>query len=164
MQTTPDAQSNVTSLPRGGRDGFIASTAIRLDRLESDAARLHHDMEHARSALLALLESAEQTKRLQTFEESLRNAREYKIDEVLRTTRDLKGRLDRLEGERSTFAGLQYNSFETVNKRLQELGRLETAVETANKKVRRASGAFLATALVLAGIAIFYAFPGLGLG
>lgn len=164
MSIPQDLPSNVTALPRGGRDGFIAETAIRLDRLETSTARLQQDMDNARAALVALLESAEQTKRLRQFEESLRNSREYKIDEMVRTSRDLKGRLDRIEGERATFAALHYNSFETVSRRLQKLGRLEEAVAQSKAEVRRASGMLYATALVAAGTFAAYFAPALGLG
>lgn len=163
MSPPSELLSNITAMPRGGRDGFIAETAIRIDRLEAAAARLERDMEHARAGLLALLESAEQTKRLHTFEESLRNSREYKIDEFVRTSRDLKSRLDRLEGERSTFGALSYCTFEAVNKRLQELGRLETQTLAYVQQVKRSNYVFLAAMAVLGSTLAAYVLPALGL-
>ena len=161
MLTPSRVPTNVTTLPRGGRDGFIADTAVRLDRLEAAAARLERDNENARSALVALLDSAEQAKRLRTFEDSLRNSREYKLDEILRATRDLKDRLDRLEGKRSDFEALPHTSFEAVNNRLQELGRLEVELKKSETRVKRTSHMLYACAFVSACTLVSYFAPAL---
>lgn len=122
MLNPTESSSNVTTLPRGGRDGFIADTAVRLDRLEVAASRLQQDSEHARAALLVLL-----------------------------------------EGDRAQFAALPHNTFEAVNKRLQELSKLETEIEKAENSVRRTSYMFYAITLVLASTVVAYFLPSFGL-
>ncbi|MGQ0673323.1 MAG: hypothetical protein ACT4N2_10670 [Hyphomicrobium sp.] len=153
MSSILDPSRTVTSLPRGGRDGFIADTAVRIDHLEASVARLIQDSEHARAALLSLLDHAEQTKRLRTFEESLRNAREYKIDEFVRTARELKGRVDHIEGDRTAYAALPHPTFEAVNKRLHELSQMEASVARAGREVARNTLMFGVT-LVAVGLAV----------
>jgi len=84
---------NIISLPRTG-DGFIAETAVKLDRLQAIVTSLDHETRESKKALSELSDVADRARRNQAFEESLRNAREYKIDEMVRACRDLKARLD----------------------------------------------------------------------
>jgi hypothetical protein len=155
MPAPHDTQSNVTTLPRGGRDGFVADTVLRLDRLDAALSRLERDSEQARVAMVALIETAGEAKRLRAFDESLRNSREYKLDEIAR-------RLDRMEGDHAAFAALPHQSFEAVNKRLQELSQIEVTVARTEARMRRGGYAFYATVLVLAGTLAAYFSPLLG--
>jgi hypothetical protein len=162
MPTPNETQGNVTSLPRGGRDGFIADTAIRLDRLETAVERLQRDGELMRNALDALVDHAEQTKRLRAFEESLRNSREYKIEEMVRTSRDLKSRLDRMEGDKSSFAALPLTTWDAVNRRLQELTTLSGQIEASERRVRYNAYMLYASLFVLAATLVAYFLPVVG--
>ena len=161
MSTPIETLGHVTSLPRGGRDGFIADTAVRLDRLEAALAVIQRDAELTRGAVEALMDSAEQARRLRTFEESLRNSREYKIDEIIRSSRDLKARVDRVEGDKAKFATMEHNTWESVNNRLRELGTLSAHVQASETRVKRNGHLFYATLLVLASILAAYALPAL---
>lgn len=163
MPIAPDSQSNVTHLPRGGRDSFLADTAVRLDRLEALTSRLQQESEQARAAVLALVESSEQAERLRSFDTSLKNARDYKMDEIVRSTRSLTDRIDRIEGRRNGATEQSLNSFEAVNKRLQELSRLEVRIEKSEVRARQASHVLYAAILVLVSTAGAYFLPALRL-
>ena len=58
----------------------------------------------------------------------MRNGREYKLDELVRWVKDLKTRLDVIEGSRATFGGLTYKSFEAIDKKLAELNAFQLRV------------------------------------
>jgi DNA repair exonuclease SbcCD ATPase subunit len=133
--TPNETSGNVISLPRPG-DGFIAETAVKLDRLQAMLVALDQDTRDSKKALSDLTEMADRGRRMQALEESLRNARDYKLDEMVRSCRELKSRLDHIEGKRATYAALPHNTFEQVNEQLAQLASLKTAVAASEKRVR----------------------------
>jgi phage shock protein A len=140
----------VTPGPWVARDGFVADTAVRLDRLQAKLERLEHQGELVKHHMAELMDNAHQANRLQAFEESLRNSREYKIDELLRSVKDVKGRLDQIEGGRATFNGLSYKSFEAIDKKLAELHVFQSRVETVQRNVKLAAALFCGSVLLVA--------------
>lgn len=120
-----------------GRDGYVAETAVQFDRVNATIARLEREVERSRQTLAEMTEEAGRGRRFQAFEENLRNSRDYKITDMQRGFRDLKSRLDAIEGERSTFVGLTYKSFCDVDRKLAELADLQTMVERAQANSRR---------------------------
>lgn len=136
-----------------GRDGFVAETAVQFDRVNSSIARLERELEKSRASLAEMVEEASRTRRFQSFEETLKNSREYKITDLQRSCRDLKSRLDAIEGEKSTFVGLTYKGFEPIDKKLAELSALQTQIERSEKNARRYAILF-AIAAAAAAIAI----------
>jgi chromosome segregation ATPase len=136
-----------------GRDGFVAETAVQFDRVNSSIARLERELEKSRAALAEMVEEASRTRRFQSFEETLKNSREYKITDLQRSCRDLKSRLDAIEGEKSTFVGLTYKAFEPIDKKLAELNTLSEQIERSERNARRYAVLF-AIASVAAAIAI----------
>ncbi|HYM66736.1 MAG TPA: hypothetical protein VEW68_05555, partial [Patescibacteria group bacterium] len=98
-----------------GRDGFVAETAVQFDRVQASIARLERELEKSRQLIAEMAEEAGRTRRFQSFEDTLKNSRDYKLGDLQRGLRDLKVRLDAIEGERSTFAGLTYKSFEAID-------------------------------------------------
>ncbi len=140
--------SVVAQGPWLGRDGFVAETAIQFDRVNSSIARLERELEKSRAALAEMVEELSRARRFQTFEDTLKNSREYKITDLQRGHRDLKSRLDAIEGERSTFAGLTYKSFEQVDRKLAELASLQAQVEKSEQTVRRNAFLFAVAAAV----------------
>ncbi len=147
MLNPNEPTGNVISLPRTG-DGFIAETAIKLDRLQAMVSSLDHDTRESKKALSELSDVADRGRRMQAFEESLRNAREYKIDEMVRSCRDLKARLDYIEGNRAQFLTLPYNTFEQVSAKLVELDAMKGGIEASEKRVRT-NGVLFCAALFL---------------
>ena len=143
-----DRVAVVTQGPWLGRDGFVAETAVRFDRLQASIARLERELEKSRQTLAEMAEEANRTRRFQSFEDSLKNSRDYKLSDMQRGVRDLKARLDAIEGEKSAFVGLTYKSFEAIDKKLSELGAMQALVERAEKNVGRST-------MLLIGVAAF---------
>jgi hypothetical protein len=129
-----------------GRDGFVAETAVQFDRMQGSIARLERELEKSRQALAEMVEEASRTRRFQTFEETLKNSRDYKITDLQRGFRDVKARLDAIEGEKSSFVGLTYKSFESIDKKLTELAALQAEVEKSQQNARRNAMLFCAAA------------------
>jgi hypothetical protein len=140
----------VTPGPWGARDGFVADTAVRLDRMQAKLERLEHQGELVKHHMAELMDNAHQANRLQAFEESLRNSREYKIDDFLRCVKDVKGRLDQIEGGRATFNGLTYRSFEAIDKKLTELHVFQSKLEAVRRSVKLAAVLFCGSVLLAA--------------
>ena len=138
----------VTQGPWLGRDGFVAETAVQFDRLQASIARLERDLEKTRQSLAEIDEEANRARRFQSFEDTLKNARDNKLAILQRGVHDLKARLDAIEGEKSTFVGLTYKSFEAIDKKLSELSAVQALVERAENTIRRSTILFVAVAAV----------------
>ena len=118
----PDEQGKVVPMaPWVARDGFVAETAIRLDKLQALIDKFSAEFCKSRDALEQTRQDLRQLQRERSFEESLRNSREMKLDEITRTVRDLKDRLNAIEGTPAAFGGLTYKNFQSVDVKLQEL-------------------------------------------
>ena len=101
-----------------GKEGFVAEAAVQFERIGGTIARLERELEKSRQTIAEMAEEASRNKRFQAFEVSVENSRDYKITDVQRTCRDLKARLDAIEGDRAKFANLTYKSFAPVDRRL----------------------------------------------
>ena len=123
--------------PWVGRDGFVAETAVQFDRVQSSIARLERELEKSKQVIAEMAEEASRTRRFQTFEETLKNERDYKLTDLKRAVRDVKSRLEVIEGDRGVFAGLTYKSFEAIDKKLGELTKLQDQVERSERNGRR---------------------------
>jgi hypothetical protein len=143
----------VTQGPWLGRDGFVAETAVQFDRVNAVIARLEREAEKARQTIAEMAEEANRTRRFQSFEETLKNSRDNKITDMQRGFRDLRSRLDAIEGGKSAFAGLTYKSFEAIDKKLAELSALQALCAKSEENLRRnAMLVAAAAALALVGI------------
>jgi outer membrane murein-binding lipoprotein Lpp len=111
----------VTAGPWAGRESYIAETAVTLDRLTAKIARLEQREEALERRVAELLEQSDQAQRFQALAESLRNSREYKLDEIMRQMREARARVDALEGPRAEFKGLNHRNFIAVDRKLAEL-------------------------------------------
>jgi hypothetical protein len=146
----------VTTGPWLARDGFVAETAIKMDRLQAKIDRLEHQGELVRHHMAELLDSAQQTNRFQAFEESLRNSREYKIDEMLRAVKDLKARLDLIEGTRTISNHLTYKTFESVDRKLLELGAFQARMAKLERGVAIKAVALFGSLFLAAAAAVIH--------
>lgn len=113
--------SVVTAGPWSARDSFVAETAVVLDRLTAKIERLERREEALKAQVNELLESAQQANRLQALAESLRNSRDYKLDEMIRLVKDVRQRVAAIEGPRADYNTLTYKSFIAVDRKLVEL-------------------------------------------
>ena len=156
MLNASDQSGVVTTGPWMARDGFVAETAVKMDRLQAKIDRLEHQGELVRHHLTELLDSAQQAHRFQAFEESLRNSREYKIDEMLRAVKDLKARLDLIEGTRTISNHLTYKTFESVDRKLLELGAFQARMEKLERSVAIKAIALFGTLFSVAAAAVLY--------
>ena len=132
-----DRVAVVTQGPWLGRDGFVAETAVQFDRVQASIARLERELEKSRQIIAEVAEEASRARRQQSFEDTLKNSRDYKLTDLQRGIRDLKARLDAIEGEKSTFVGLTYKSFESIDNKLAELTALQTLVDRSDRNLRR---------------------------
>lgn len=139
MLSSAEQDTSVLQLPRLSREGFVAETAIRLDRLQATVQRLEKEAEGNRKTLGELSEASDQIKRFRAFEETMRNAREYKIDDLVRCVRELKSRVTQVEGDRTKLPALRYNSIERVDAKLSELAVLQGELKASEFRVRMLS-------------------------
>lgn len=145
----------VTQGPWLGRDGFVAETSVRFDRVEASVARLEREAENAQGRMEKLADEIGVMHRFESFEQSLRNSRNNKINVMEQGVQDLKNRLDAIQGKKGMFAGLTYKSFETIDKKLAELSALQARVERSDRNLRLCAVAFGA-AILFAGAAAGY--------
>lgn len=135
------------------RDSYVASTAVKIENLQTVVARLEREAEEMRGLLADLAETVEQNHRFYTFQQNEKRLKELRIDDLLRCCRDIKTRVDRIEGTDRPVVDFGQTTFEAVNKRISELARNQTRIEEAALVLRR-------NALVLLG-GVFAAFVGL---
>jgi hypothetical protein len=136
-----------------GRDGFVAETAVQFDRVNGQIARLERELEKSRQVIAEMAEEANRTRRFETFEETLKNSRDYKITDLQRCLKDVKVRLEAIEGDRGTFVGLTYKSFAPIDRKLAELCGLQLQIEKVEAAARRNATLFYA-ALGVATLAV----------
>jgi uncharacterized protein YoxC len=121
------ASTVVTNGPWTGRDAYVAETAVTLDRLTAKIERLERQEEALLKRVAELTEHAQQAGRLQALAESLRNSRDYKLDEVFRLVRDVRGRVDAIEGPRTEFNALTHKTLGAIDRKLAELSAVQAA-------------------------------------
>lgn len=136
----------VTAGPWGTRDSFVAETAVSLDRLAAKIERLERREEALRAEVAELTEHAAHANRLHALAESLRNSRDFKLEEMSRTMKSVRARLDAIEGPRAEFNGLACKSFTAVDRKLAELA----ATGTRGTRFARGAQAGIALAGLLA--------------
>lgn len=148
----------VTAGPWTSRDSYVAETAIAIDRLIAKVERLERREEALEARVAELAEHTQQANRLQALAESLRNSRDYKVDEASRQIRDLRVRLDLIEGPKSVFAALPHKSLADIDRRLSELGAADIAADATQRHLRIAQFTigFLVAALIGLGAGLFF--------
>lgn len=108
------------SVPLIARDSFVAETASKLEQLQATVRLMSRDLARMAETVGELQQAADQDRRWHKFLQSEQRGKEAKADELVRSCRDLKGRLDRITSQ--TGGGFHaYNSFEAVSRKLGEL-------------------------------------------
>ena len=151
MSSPTENTNNVTALPVSSRGLPANPFAAKIEHLEATIAALQSEIGLARSGLAMLTENTAQAQRMRAFEESLRNARENKIDEILRSTREIKDRLDRAEGDRAKFAALPVRNWEALNAKLALHDDLAKSALLAQRIAKIAGGLLAATIIAIVG-------------
>jgi hypothetical protein len=108
----------------GARDGFVAETALKIDQLQASVRLLTRDIGQLSGKVAELQETAAQEDRSYAYQQTEKRSRDAKLDEMVRSFRDLKARLDRMEA-RSSGDYHAYNSFEAVSRKLAEIERAQ---------------------------------------
>lgn len=111
----------VTAGPWMARDSYVAETAVLLDRLAAKIERLERRDEALQAKVADLLEHTQQNGRFQALAESLRNSRDYKLDETVRLMKDIRARVDAIEGPRTDYALVTHRSFVAIDRKFAEL-------------------------------------------
>jgi chromosome segregation ATPase len=143
-----DPNGVVTAGPWLPRDGTVADTAITIDRLTAKIERLERREEALQKQVAELVELSHQAGRFQALAESLRNSRDYKIEETTRLVRDLRGRIDAIEGPKGEYSGRTHRTLVAIDRKLAELSEARAEAGCASKLRRRiASGALMAAAV-----------------
>ncbi len=132
------------------RDGFIAETAVRLDKLQALIDTFTAEFCTSRETLEQVRQDMRQLQRERSFEESLRNSREMKLDEITRTVRDLKDRLNAIEGTPAALGGLTYKNFQSVDAKLQELSLANERMTRLGRNIVRAAAVMSTSVVVFA--------------
>ncbi len=115
------ARDVISPGPWNSRDSFVAETAIKIERLHAKLERLEKQNEQLKHHVTDLMDNARQASRFQAFTESLRNARELKIENLQRISKDLKTRIEMIEGPSDAEAPLR--GFEAVSTEFKKLER-----------------------------------------
>jgi len=99
--------------------------ALVLDRLTAKLERLERREADLERLVAELTEKAQQSGRFEALAESLRNSRDYKVDEAARQVRELRGRIEAIEGPRADLAGAAHRSLVAIDRKLAALSRIE---------------------------------------
>lgn len=107
--------------PRDALQDAIADESPTLERLTAKLERLERREEALQKQVAELIEQSHQAGRLHSLAESLRNSRDYKVDEIVRQIKDLRGRIEGIEGPRAEFASANHRSLVVIDRQLAEL-------------------------------------------
>jgi hypothetical protein len=122
------------SVPLIARDSFVAETASKLEQLQASMRLLSRDFGLLGDKVGALKDASDQEHRWYAFQKSEKRSREAKLEEVVRTCRELKGRLDKIES-RSGGNFHAYTSFEAVSRKLAELESFRDEAQRTERRV-----------------------------
>lgn len=128
----------VTTGPWIARDSYVAETAVALDRLAAKIERLERREDVLAKQIADLIEHAQQSTRFQALAESLRNSRDYKLEETTRLAKDLRGRIEAIEGPRTELSALTYRSLNLVDRKLAEITAHGLSDDVLMRRLRQA--------------------------
>jgi vacuolar-type H+-ATPase subunit I/STV1 len=116
------------------RDAFVVETSNKIEQLQASLRLMARQVSELSQKVVDVEETAQQEHRWHAYQETERRAREAKFDELLRSYRDLKGRLDRIE-PRGGGDFHVYNSFEAVSRKLSELDAFRDDAQRVERNV-----------------------------
>lgn len=129
------------------RGGAAAESRMRLTQLQAKIDRLEHQSDEQGRTIADLLGSAHQATRLHALADSLRNAREHKLNQVQRCAKDAKARIETLE---TRAARLETSSLRRQEATEQVLKALEQRLTSAERTTRVLAALFTGSFVILA--------------
>jgi hypothetical protein len=135
------------------RDNFVARTAVRIEELQASGRILTRKLEDLVSKVAELQEACALEDRWYGFHQSEKRAAENKLEEMVRSYRQLKDRLDRIEVQRGGNHHA-YKSFEAVSRKLDELECATTAMGKPTEATRARLLTITAAAVLLSALCV----------
>jgi hypothetical protein len=135
------------------RDSFVAETASKIEQMQATIRLLTRDVGELAGKVAGLQDTTDQEHRWYAFQQSERRTREARLEEMVRCCRDLKARLDRIEG-RSAGNYHAYNSFEAVSRKLAELEHFRDEAQRVERNVTLRAWLFCGALLLAAAIVV----------
>lgn len=129
------------SVPLIARDAFVADMAIKLDQAQKEVRALAREVETVKKSVGEIREDTDRNYRFSSFQEGEQRARSQKVDDIFRRFRDLKARLDSIDGNRKgDFQS--FESLESLSKRITELSSLQRQFRNVERKLKWSAGLF----------------------
>ena len=123
------------------RDAFVADMVIKVDQLRVEIKALARNLESQKESLVELREDTERNYRFSKFQEDEQRAGTSKVDDMTRRYRELKTRLDKIDGQGGGNYHA-YSNFESVSRRLTDLSSLQREFKAVERKLKLSAGFF----------------------
>lgn len=137
------------------RDAFVTETSIKLDQLVTEIKSLGRELQFVKGDISEMRDEAQRNRRFSEFVDREYKARASKLDELARRFDYLKTRLDAIDGN-SKGDYQAFRDFESVSRRLTELGALERTFRDVTFRLHACAGLFLAS--VVSWVAMLFVF------
>lgn len=122
------------AVPLIARDTYVAETSSQIEALQATLRLLSRDVNRLTDKMGEIERTADQDHRWLAFERSEKKAKQVKLEDVVRSCRELKARLDRIEANnRGNYHA--YHSFEAVSRKLGELDDFRAEAKRAERTV-----------------------------
>jgi chromosome segregation ATPase len=129
------------------RDSFVAETAIKLDQLVVEMRSLQREVDLVKSDIAELRDEGSRTYRFSEFLDREHKSRAAKLEDISRKFEYLKSRFDTIDGN-SKGDYQAFRNFESVSRRLTELGEVERAFRDVTWKLKLSAGLFVGSVVV----------------
>jgi hypothetical protein len=129
------------------RDAFVTDMSLKVEQVHKEVRALARDLVTMQQSLASLREDTDRNYRFAKFQDTEHREKLSKIDSVLKRTAELKGRLDAIDGKKDGEFHF-YNNFESISRRLTELGRVERDFRRVAFELKLSAGLFSASVLL----------------
>jgi predicted RNase H-like nuclease (RuvC/YqgF family) len=129
------------------RDPFVADVSIKLDQIRGEVRALGREIEAAKRSITELRADTDRNYRFSTFQDTEQRSRFGKLDELAKRYKEMKGRVDSLEGQTEGDYH-SYRNFAAVSKKLTELDAIQRDFKNVHLKLQISAGLFCASVLL----------------
>ena len=126
------------------RDTFVAETSIKLEEVVTEVKALGRELQLVKGDISELRDEAARSQRFSEFIDREYKSRASKLDELSRRFDYLKSRFDAIDGN-SKGDYQAFRDFESVSRRLTELGAVERSFRDVSKRLKISAALFLAS-------------------